>query len=140
MEQIEGRFAQEKLFAQAYTLLGSLALLIASIGLFGLMSYNVTRRTNEIGIRMALGAQPSDVVQMVMRESLVLVSSGLILGLATALAAGRLVKTLLFGLSPADPSTIVLSVVIMIAVSAFAGYLPARRASRVDPLVALHYE
>jgi ABC-type antimicrobial peptide transport system permease subunit len=140
MEQIEGRFAQEKLFAQAYTLLGSLALLIASIGLFGLMSYNVTRRTNEIGIRMALGAQPSDVVQMVMRESLVLVSSGLILGLATALAAGRLVKTLLFGLSPADPSTIVLSVVIMIAVSAFAGYLPARRASRVHPLVALHYE
>jgi predicted permease len=140
MEQIEGRFAQEKLFAQAYTLFGSLALLIASIGLFGLMSYSVTRRTNEIGIRMALGALPSDVVQMVMRESLVLVSFGLILGLATALAAGRLVKTLLFGLRPADASTIILSVVIMIAVSAFAGYLPARRASRVDPMVALHYE
>jgi ABC-type antimicrobial peptide transport system permease subunit len=140
MEQIEGRFAQEKLFAQAYTLFGSLALLIASIGLFGLMSYSVTRRTNEIGIRMALGAQPSDVVQMVMLESLVLVSFGLILGLATALAAGRLVKTLLFGLGPADASTIILSVVIMIAVAAFAGYLPARRASRVDPMVALHYE
>lgn len=140
MEQIEGRFAQEKLFAQAYTLFGSLALLIASIGLFGLMSYSVTRRTNEIGIRMALGAQRADVVQMVMRESLALVCSGLILGLATALAAGRLIKTLLFGLSPADASTIVVSVVIMIAVSAFAGYLPARRASHVDPMVALHYE
>jgi len=140
MEQIEGRFAQEKLFAQAYTLFGSLALLIASIGLFGLMSYSVTRRTNEIGIRMALGAQRSDVVQMVMRESLVLVCSGLMLGLATALAAGRLIKTLLFGLSPADASTIVVSVVVMIAVSTFAGYLPARRASRVDPMVALHYE
>jgi ABC-type antimicrobial peptide transport system permease subunit len=89
---------------------------------------------------MALGAQRSDVVQMVMQESLVLVCSGLMLGLAIALAAGRLVKTVLFGLSPADGPTIFASVVVMIAVSAFAGYLPARRASRVDPMVALHHE
>jgi predicted permease len=140
MEQIEARFAQEKLFAQAYTLFGALALLIASIGLFGLMSYSVARRTNEIGIRMALGAQRADVVHMVMRESLLLVAVGLIAGLLAALAAGRLVRTLLFGLNPADAWTIIVSVIMMVAVSAFAGYLPARRASRVDPMTALHYE
>ena len=140
MGQIEARFAQERVFAQAYVLFGGLALLVASIGLFGLMSYSVARRTNEIGIRMALGAQRWDVVRMVMGESLVLVFIGAAIGLGAALAGGRLVATLLFGLSPTDISTIGLSTLVMIAVSAFAGYLPARRASRVDPMVALHYE
>jgi predicted permease len=140
MEQIDVRMAQERLFAQAYALFGGLALLVASIGLFGLMSYNVTRRTNEIGIRMALGAQRRDVLGMVMRESLLLVAVGLAVGLGAALAAGRFVTALLFGLAPSDMPTIALAVTVMILVSAFAGYLPARRASRVDPMVALHYE
>jgi predicted permease len=140
IEQVERRFAQERLFAQAYTLFGALALLLASIGLFGLMSYNVSRRTNEIGIRMALGAQRRDVLGLVMRESMILVGVGVVLGIGGALGASRFVKTLLFGLAPSDPFALAAATAVMIAVSALAGYLPARRASKVDPMVALHYE
>jgi predicted permease len=140
IEQVERRFRQEKLFAQAYTLFGGLALLLASIGLFGLMSYNVSRRTNEIGIRMALGAQRRDVLGLVMRESMILVVVGVVAGVAIAVAASRLVTTLLFGLPPTDIITMVLAIGVMVTVSALAGYLPARRASKVDPMVALHYE
>ena len=140
LEQVELRFQQEKVFAQAYSLFGVLALGVASIGLFGLMSYNVSRRTNEIGIRMALGAQRGDVLRLVMRESLLLVGIGVIIGIAAALGTGRFVATLLFGLQPRDAITMSGAVAVMVLVSAFAGYLPARRASRVDPLVALHYE
>ena len=140
MEQIEQRISQEKVFAQAYALFGGLALVVASIGLFGLMSYSVTRRTNEIGIRMALGAERHNVVRMIMGESLVLVVIGLVIGLGTALASGKLAASLLFGLQPTDVSTLAAAMLVMTAVSAFAGYLPARRASRVDPMVALHYE
>ena len=140
IEQVELRFMQEKLFAQAYTLFGALALLLAAIGLFGLMSYNVSRRTNEIGIRMALGAQRYDVLRLVMRESMILVAIGVAAGLAIALGAGHLITTLLYGLPPTDAISIALATGVMILVSAVAGYLPARRASRVDPMVALHYE
>ena len=140
LEQVEKRFAQEKVFAQAYSLFGALALVLASIGLFGLMSYSVARRTNEIGIRMALGAQRQDVLRMVMRESMVLVAVGIVLGLVTALIAARSIATLLFGLPPTDPMAITLAVALMAVVSAVAGYLPARRASHVDPMVALHYD
>jgi ABC-type antimicrobial peptide transport system permease subunit len=137
---VEKRFAQEKVFAQAYTLFGALALLLASIGLFGLMSYNVSRRTNEIGIRMALGAQRRDVLSLVLRESMLLVMLGIVLGAATALAASQLVESLLYGLPPRDITTMALAIAIMLIVSGIAGYLPARRASLVDPMVALHYE
>jgi predicted permease len=140
IEQVEKRFVQEKLFAQAYTLFGGLALLLASIGLFGLMSYSVARRTNEIGVRMALGAQRQDVLRLVLRESMVLVVIGVVAGLAVAIAAGRLVETLLFGLPATDAVSIGAAVLIMVAVSGLAGYLPARRASKVDPMVALRYE
>jgi predicted permease len=144
IEQVERRFQQEKLFAQAYSLFGGIALLLAAIGLFGLMSYNVSRRTNEIGIRMALGAQRGQVLGLVMRESMLLVVIGVVAGVAIAIAASRLAATLLaallFGLPPRDPVTMVAAVVVMALVSALAGYLPARRASRVDPMVALHYE
>ena len=99
IEQVERRFLQEKVFAQAYTLFGGLALLLASVGLFGLMSYNVARRTNEIGIRMALGAQRQDVLRLVMRESMILVVIGVAVGLGIAFAASRFVAALLFGLS-----------------------------------------
>ena len=139
-EQIERRFAQEKVFAQAYAWFGGLALFVAAIGLFGLMSYNVSRRTNEIGVRMALGARRADVVAMVMRESLVMVMVGVALGLGTALAAGRLVASLLFGLAPTDALTLAAAVAVMLGVSAFAGYLPARAAAHVDPMIALRYE
>jgi predicted permease len=140
IEQVEMRFQQEKFFAQAYTLFGIVALLLASLGLFGLMSYNVARRTNEIGIRMALGAQRGDVLRLVMRESMLLVVIGVATGLAMALAAGRLVTTLLYGVPPTDVMAIVPAIVVMMAVSALAGYLPARHASRVDPMVALRNE
>jgi predicted permease len=140
MEQIEQRLVQERLFAQAYGIFGGLALLIASIGLFGLMSYSVARRTNEIGIRMALGAHPRVVRRMILGESMTLVAVGVVLGVAVALAAGRLVAALLYGVAATDVTTIALAMTVMLGVAAVAGYLPARRASRVDPMVALHEE
>jgi predicted permease len=140
MEQIEKRFLQERLFANAYLLFGGLALVLAAIGLFGLMSYSVSRRTNEIGIRMALGARSQDVLQLVMRESMIMVAIGVAIGIAIALGTGRFVSSLLFGLPPTDFVSLAVAMLVMITVSAFAGYLPARRASRVDPMVALHRE
>jgi predicted permease len=140
LEQVEKRFQEEKLFAQAYTLFGGLAMVIAAIGLFGLMSYTVSRRTNEIGIRMALGARGTDVMRQVLRESMLLVAAGVVIGIATALGTGRFLSTMLFGLAPTDAATIVVATLVMAIVSALAGFLPARRASRVDPMVALRYE
>jgi predicted permease len=138
--EVENRFQQERLFAQAGTVFGGLALLVASVGLFGLMSYSAARRTNEIGIRMALGAARADVLQLVMRESMTLVLAGVVLGLGGAIAGSRPIANLLFGLAPADPMTIVAAIVVMLVLSSVAAYLPARRASRVDPIVALRYE
>ncbi|MBX7184888.1 MAG: ABC transporter permease [Vicinamibacteria bacterium] len=139
-EQVEGRMAQERLFALAYALFGGLALLLACIGLFGLMSYSVSRRTNEIGVRIALGAQREGIVALVMRESMTLVAAGVVLGLAATLALGRLVASVLFGLAPTDAWTIGGAVLMMGVVAMGAAYLPARRASRVDPMAALRYE
>jgi predicted permease len=138
--EVENRFKQERLFAQVGAAFGALALLVASVGLFGLMSYSVARRTNEIGIRMPLGAARADVLRLVMRESMVLVLGGVVLGLAGAIAAGRPIASLLFGLAPADPLTIAVAIAVMLLLSSVGAYLPARRASRVDPIVALRYE
>jgi predicted permease len=140
MEQIERRFLQERVFANAYLIFGSLALALAAIGIFGLMSYSVARRTNEIGIRMALGARSQDVLRLIMRESMILVAVGVVIGIAIALGTSRYVASLLFGLPPTDVISMIVAMLVMIGVSAFAGYLPARRASRVDPMVALHQE
>jgi predicted permease len=137
-DQLDQRFAQERLFATAYSLFGGLALLLACIGLFGLMSYSVARRTNEIGIRMALGARQARVIRMVLGESFLLVAVGLVLGLAAAAAAGHLVAAVLFGLAPTDVRTFVDSLALVLGVSMLAAYLPARRAARVDPMVALY--
>src|SRR5262249_38617097 len=139
-EQIDKNLQQERLFAQAYAMFGGLAMLLAAVGLFGLMSYSVARRTSEIGIPKALGAQSRDVLRLVMNESVRLVAVGVAIGLGVAIAAGRLVASLLFGLGATDAITMVVATLVMVLVSATAGYLPARRASRVDPLVALHYE
>ncbi len=137
-EQVERRFTQDRLFANALSFFGSLALLLAAIGLFGLMSYNVGRRSQEIGIRMALGARRIDVIRMILAESITLVAVGLVIGLGGAFWLGRLVATFLFGLAPTDAATIAAAVALIAVVSALAGYLPARRASLVDPNVVLN--
>jgi ABC-type antimicrobial peptide transport system permease subunit len=104
------------------------------------MSYVVTRRTNEIGVRMALGAEPLHVLWLVMRESLQLVTMGMAIGVPVALALQRLVASMLFGLRPNDPVTLIGSVVALLLVAAVAGYVPARRASQIDPMISLRYE
>jgi ABC-type antimicrobial peptide transport system permease subunit len=108
--------------------------------LYGVMSYDVARRTREIGIRMALGAQRSDVVGLVMRQTALLVVIGVIIGLIAALGATRLIESRLYGLKPNDPLTIALAGLLLLTVAAIAGYLPARRASRVDPMLALRHD
>jgi predicted permease len=140
VEQVNRSMAGQSLIARLSTFFGLLAAFLACIGIYGLMSYAVTRRTNEIGIRMALGAESSGVLWMVMRESLTLVGAGVAIGIPAALAAARLVSSVLYGLKATDPITITVSVLLMIAVAALAGYLPARRAAKVDPMVALRYE
>jgi predicted permease len=144
MAQLEGRFAQERLFATAYALFGGLALLLASIGLFGVMSYTVSRRTNEIGVRMALGARRVDVIRMVLGESSVMVLLGVVTGLAIAGVTVKLawnqLTGVLFGLPPTDVTAVAVAVVLMAIVATIAGFVPARRASKVDPLAALRVE
>jgi predicted permease len=138
--QLDRALRQERLMTNLTTFFGLLALLLASIGLFGVMSYAVSRRTSEIGIRMALGAERGAVLWMVLGESLWLVAAGAALGLAAALASTRLLANLLFEMSPTDPIAFGLSAAVLLAVAGLAAYFPARRAARVDPMVALRYE
>jgi len=119
---------------------GKAALLLATIGLYGVMSYSISRRTSEIGIRMALGASQSGVIWMVLREVLWMVAIGVAIGLLGALASGRLIGSRLFGLTPADPATLVLAISVILLAAALAGFVPARRASRIDPMNALRSE
>jgi putative ABC transport system permease protein len=138
--QVDESLSRERLLATLSGFFGGLALLLAMIGLYGVMSYNVTRRRNEIGIRMALGAEPARVLRMVMGEVALLIGAGLALGLAVALATTRLVASFLYGLTPRDPLTLSLAVAILAGVASLAGYLQARRASRLEPLIALREE
>src|SRR5262245_38455184 len=131
---------QERLLAELSSFFGLLALLLACIGLYGVMSYDVARRTHEIGVRMALGAEAMDVVRLVMRETMLLVGIGFFAGLCAALAATRLIAILLYGFPPNDLLTIGLASLPLLTVAALAGYLPARRAARVDPMVTLKCE
>jgi ABC-type antimicrobial peptide transport system permease subunit len=139
-QQVESGWAQERLIATLSSFFGLLALLLAAIGLYGVMAHGVTRRRNEIGIRMALGAQRRDVMSLVMRESLLLVALGASLGLATALATTRLISSQLFGLAPTDPLTIAAATLLLMGVAALASYLPARNAAQTDPISALREE
>jgi len=136
----DGALSQERELAYQSTIFSLLALLLACIGLYGVMSYDVARRTHEIGIRMALGAQKRNVVGLVMRQTMLLVVIGVIIGLGVALATIRLIAGLLYGLTPNDPLTIALAGLALMTAAALAGYLPARRAARVDPMVALRHE
>jgi predicted permease len=139
-EQINEYLFQERLFARLTGFFGVLALVLGCIGIYGVMAFAVTRRTREIGIRIALGANRGEILGMVLRETLALVAIGVTLGVIAALEASRLVATFLFGLKPNDPLTIAGAALLMVAAAALAGYVPARRASRVDPMVALRYE
>jgi predicted permease len=138
--QVEDQFQQDRAVVDLSSVFGGFALVLASIGLYGTMSYRVSRRTNEIGVRMALGAQRSYVLWLVMRESAILVAFGLPTGALLALASTRLIRNQLFGLSPSDPFTIVLAASVLAGIAMIAGYIPARRAMKVDPMVALRYE
>jgi ABC-type antimicrobial peptide transport system permease subunit len=131
---------QDRLIAQLVSFFGALALILACIGLYGVMAHGVARRTNEIGIRMALGARAGNIALMILRETLYLVLAGLVIGVPAALFGARLIATQLFDMSPTDPITLVAAAVVMTIVALLAGYLPARRASRVNPLNALRYE
>ena len=139
-KQLAENLNQDRLIARLVTFFGLLALALACVGLYGVMAHAVVRRTNEIGIRMALGAGRGNIARMILRETLTMVLTGLLIGIPTALAAGQLITNQLFGLKPSDPLSFVAAGIVLLAVSLLAGYLPARKASRVDPLIALRYE
>ena len=138
--QVSESLIRERLLATLSGFFGALALLLATIGLYGVMSYNVARRRNEIGIRMALGAERSRVLQMVLREVAILIGIGLAIGLGAAVATTRFVESFLYGIKSTDLLTLFVAAGVLALVAALAGYLPARRASRLDPMVALREE
>jgi predicted permease len=139
-QQIDEALVQERLIARLASFFGTLALALAAIGLYGTMTYTMGRRTNEIGIRVALGAKRSQILGMVVREAFALVFLGIVVGLPVALAAGRLVANQLYGVKASDPLTFSAAVGVLLAVASFSAYLPAWRASRVDPMMALRCE
>jgi ABC-type antimicrobial peptide transport system permease subunit len=131
---------RERLMAALSSAFGVLAAVLAAIGLYGVMSYAVSRRSNEIGIRIAIGAERSDVLRMILREAATLTAVGVVVGAALAVIAGSAARSLLFGLRPDDPTTVGMAIAILAAIGLIAGFMPARRASRLDPSVALRDE
>jgi macrolide transport system ATP-binding/permease protein len=138
--EIDQTINQEIVFAQLCSGFAILALVIACVGLYGTVSYNVARRTSEIGIRMALGAQRGLVVRMILKQVLILAAGGLAIGVPVAFGTSKLVASFLFGTKPNDPVALSAAVAILIGTAVLAGYAPARRASRIDPMVALRHE
>jgi macrolide transport system ATP-binding/permease protein len=138
--EIDERTNQERIFARLSALFASLALAITCVGLYGTVSYNVARRTNEIGIRMALGARRGGVIRMVLRDVLFMILVGLAIGLPVALATSKFVVSFLYEMKPNDPLSLIAAVAALLAAALLAGYAPARRASRIDPMAALRHE
>lgn len=139
-EQVASQFTQQRLIARLTSLFGVLSLVLASIGLYGVTAYNVGRRTNEIGVRMTLGASRADVVRLVLRGAFLLIAVGLTLGIPLSLAAGRVLSSQLYGLNPYEPGPIAIAAIFLGVFALIATLVPIRRATRVDPMVALRYE
>jgi len=131
---------RQRLYMQLLTIFAVVGLAIAVVGLYGVISYSVARRTHEIGVRMALGAQRSDVLKLVIKKGLILIVVGLIVGVAGALALSRVLASFLFSVTPTDLMTFVAVSLLLIVVGLVACYIPARRAAKIDPMVALRYE
>jgi ABC-type antimicrobial peptide transport system permease subunit len=138
-EQKNGSLYTERLAAALLTLFGLLALSLAAIGLYGVLSYAVTERTREMGIRLALGAQPHDLIELVVGQGMILTLIGLVIGVGAAFALTRLIEKLLFGVSATDPLTFAAIPLLLASVALLASWVPARRATRMNPLVALKY-
>jgi ABC-type antimicrobial peptide transport system permease subunit len=148
-QQIENALSSERFLASLAAVFGGLALLLASIGIYGVMAYAVTRRTNEIGIRVALGARPAGIAWTVLRETMLLAATGIAIGIPVVLSMSPMLdhalapgwrESFAYGMKPHDPATIAGAVLTLAAAGVLAGYLPARRAARVDPMVALRHE
>lgn len=139
-QQLADSLATDRMITELSGAFGVLAIILVSIGLYGIMAYTVSGRTNEIGIRVALGAQRSNVLWLVLKESLVLVLGGVVIGVPIVFAAGKWIASLLFGVKPADPLALILATLLMLVIGVAACYVPAARAMRVDPIVALRYE
>ncbi len=123
-----------------FAVFAGVALFLAAIGLYGVMAYSVKQRTSEIGIRLALGAQPSHVLKLIVGQGMMLTLAGILVGVAGAFGLTRLLSSLLYGIAPSDPATFVIVSVMLLAVSLLACYIPARRAMKVEPIEALRYE
>jgi len=130
----------QRMAATLLSVFGLLALSLAALGLYGVMAYSVSQRTRELGIRISIGAKQQDVLKLVLGQTLVLAAVGVAGGLVTAIAVTRFAANLLYGISPADPATFALIAVLLLLVSLVAGYFPARRATRIDPMIALRTE
>ncbi|MGH9728163.1 MAG: ABC transporter permease [Candidatus Acidiferrales bacterium] len=139
-EQTSEALSQQRLLARLTMIFGLLALLVAVIGLYGTMAYAVTRKTREIGIRMALGAEPARVLGMVIRQGITLAALGIAIGIVGALGAGRVIGSMIYGVTSHDPLTFLAVAALLLVVALAACYIPARRATKVDPMVALRYE
>jgi len=139
-EEVDRSLLRDRLVGTITGLFGGLALALAAIGLYGLMSYGVAQRTREFGIRIAIGARTGSIVGLVVGEAFWLLAAGTAIGLAAAWVLGHVVKALLFGIEPTDPVSTVLAILVLVAAALFAAWIPARRASRVDPMRALRWD
>ena len=141
MTDIVSTTTAEPLFqARLISIFSMLALALSAIGIYGVLAYSITERTREIGIRMAMGAEKSDITRMILKRSLLLAAAGVVLGVAGALAVTRVLAKFLYDVKPTDPATFLAVVSLLVGVALLAGLLPARRATKVDPLVALRWE
>jgi ABC-type antimicrobial peptide transport system permease subunit len=139
-ELVDASLTRERLLSILASFFGALALLLACIGLYGVMAFAVVRRTREIGIRLAIGASKWSVTRLILRDTMLVVLIGAVLGAIGATLAGRFIRAMLFEVAPGDPPAIAGAIALLLIVGAGAAYLPARRATRVDPVLALRYE